>query len=73
MKTTPSAFYVTPRISVDEYRGQDMSADDAALMVESGCKVRLRDESVARDVLSILGLSPEEVEERITFGKTGHL
>lgn len=71
MRTTPHRYYVTPRITVDTYRGEAASPDDAAALVQCGCHVTLRDEHTARETLSILGMHEDEIDSAIRFGQTG--
>lgn len=73
MRTVPSRYYVTPRITVDHVHGDALAPADAADMVRAGVHVILRDEQTARDTLSCFDMTQEEIDSAIRFGQTGQV
>lgn len=65
--------YVTTSMDVDLDEGEDLSAAQAKARVEAGGHVTVRSEQVAREVLAAFGLTPEEVDVQVRFGRTGRL
>lgn len=76
--TTTVLLWITPSLAVGTNWPQEdlLDADEATTWIQAGADPRwavVRDEDTARQVLDNLGLTAEEIEDRLHFAHTGEV